>query len=263
MRPAEQESLLLRSIVALRRSGLSHGEALTQAATGLPQGPLRTRVEHARRSLSAGTPDHTDPLLASGVTPIAALEHAAHAIDAKLSADATRAMSQRYLTLILAGPLVLGAGLAWLTPGLEIDYSGAEHTSRFLRNTLSIILRFIGVPLALGIAVLIRRGGDRIAPGTGRIRQAGRLLELAAADEDPDSHLTEYSDRVYFTTRVTQTSTSQAAAELATVMVHEGEGRARMFHHLAPLAAALLGVLTLAPILIIIYSSLLSATEAM
>ena len=257
MRTAEQESLLLRSIVALRRSGLSHGEALTQAATGLPRGPLQTRVEQARRALSAGAPDQTDPLLARGTTPIDALEHAAHAIDAKLSADATRAMSQRYLTLMLAGPLVLGAGLAWLAPDMALD-SGSASIPTWLLTSLGTMLRFLGVPLALGIAVLIRRGGDRIAPGTGRIRQASRLLELAAADEDPASYLTEDSDRIYFITRTSQTSASQAAAELATVMVREGENRAMMFHHLAPLAGAILGILALAPFLVMIFSPLLS-----
>lgn len=249
MRASEQESLLLRSIIALRRSGLSHGEALAQATTGLPRGPLVARVERARRALSAGEPSRTDPLLGSGEIPIAALEHAAGAIDAQLSADATRAMSQRYLTLMLAGPLLLGAGISWLLPGIELDSASTGGWS--LLAMLGAALRFGGVPLALGAAVLIRRTGDKMAPGTHRIRQASQLLALAAADEDPVPFLTHDSDRAYLVTRLTQISQPQAAAELAAEMVREGEQRAAMFSLLAPLAAAVLGVLILAPILVL------------
>lgn len=259
MQTAEQESLLLRSIVALRRSGLSHGDALTQAAAGLPKGPLLTRVEDARRALSAGAPRPSDALLASGSTPIDALEHAARSIDAQLSADAVRAMSQRYLTLMLAGPLVLGAGIAWLLSGIEIiDSSARSSTSWALLTYLATLLRFGGVPLAIGIAVLIRRCGEHLTPGSKRIRQASRLLALAATDEDPAPHLTHPIDRAYFINRLTQTSPSQAAAELAAEMVREGEGHAAMFRHLAPLTAAVLGVMALAPILFLIFTPLLA-----
>ena len=255
MRTSEQESLLLRSIVALRRSGLSHGDALNQASAGLPKGPLAARVNAARRALQAGTSSATDPLLASGSAPIDALEHAARSIDAQLSADSARAMTQHYLTLMLVGPLVLGAVFSWLFSDTGIEASSAAGG---LLAYLTAMLRFIGIPMAIGAAMLIRRTGDRIAPGAARIRQASRLLELAASDTDPMPVLTNDSDRTYFLTRLAQVGQPQAAAELAAEMVREGEGHAAMFRHLAPLAAAGLGVLGLAPILFLIFLPLLS-----
>ena len=48
------------------------------------------------------------------------------------------------------------------------------------------------------------------------------------------------------------------AAELAAEMVREGEGHAAMFRHLAPLTAAVLGVMALAPILFLIFTPLLA-----
>ena len=250
MQSAEQESLLLRQMAALRRSGLSQDQALVHAADGLPRGPLAVRVAAARRVLESGAQSNADPLLSNGTTPVAALDHAAGALDARLSADAALAMTRLYATIALAGPLALGGVLAWVTPDL-MSIVGEAPNAWVVLMTVFGALRFLGIPLAIGVSLLIGHGGERLAPGVSRIRQAAALLQAAAADQDPLKIISNPTDMAYFSIRRAQVGVAQSAAELAGELVQEGEHAASLFRHLAPPAAAVLGVFILIPALLL------------
>ncbi|MFT5680316.1 MAG: hypothetical protein ACI8RZ_001222 [Myxococcota bacterium] len=257
MTAEEQEALLLRQVVALRRSGLSQAQALGHAADGLTNGPLAIRIAAARRALTSGSPS-TD--LLSAEADIDALDCAARALDARLSADSALAMTRLYLTIALAGPLVLGTLLSWAGPDLlHLFESRADTPATWvvlggLRGALSIL----GIPAAIGAAALVHRGSRRIAPGMGLLQAAAGLLQAAADGADPLPLLTRSTDRAYFLVRQPRVGAPRAAAELADELTREGAQAVTLFRHLAPLAAAVLAVALLGPLLAMFTLPLLS-----
>ena len=182
MHPAEQESLLLRQVAALRRSGLSHGRALEQAASGLPAGALSDRVQAAQLALRTGDTRGADPLLAQGTVPVEALDLAARALDAGQAADAAVSMARVYLMVGLVGPLLVGTGLAWL-PQLQVPElllltgSSTRPGAWAILDVFQTTMQFLGLPTALGLGWLILRRLGAHAPGVPHIQRAAALLQ--------------------------------------------------------------------------------------
>jgi hypothetical protein len=259
MTDSEQEALLLRQLCALRGSGLSQAQALSHAAEGL-RGPLAARVVAARRALESGGASRD---ILAREADIAALDHAARAIDASLSAAAALTMTRVYLTVALAGPLVLGSLLVWAGADLMVavisessggSLPGAWHVLLALRG----LLAWLGIPAAVGITVLIGRLGDRLAPGAARLSQAAGLLQAAADGTDPLPLLSASPDRAYLSVRQSQIGAAGAAVELAAELAREGETAAAIFRDIAPLAATVIGVVVLLPLLVLFVFPLLS-----
>ena len=254
---AEQESLLLRQMVALRQSGLSHEQALASAAAGLPPGPLAVRVSAARRALTAGTPSEADPLLTTGTTPVAALSCAAQAIDVGLSADAALATTRLYAAIALAGPLVIGCGLAWLVPDLFLilgEDAGAQAVGWGALSGLQSLLKFAGLPAALIVAMMTMYWkGASAAPGVAQLRRAATFLDAAARGGQQLPALNESSAQAYFDIRQQQVGAARAAEELAAQLRLEGNRRAQLFRHLAPPVAAVGAIILLAPVLVLFF----------
>lgn len=245
----EQEALLLRQVVALRRSGMSQAQALDHAAEGLTDGPLAARIAQARRALAAGSPG--EDLLAAEAD-VAALDHAARAIDVRLSAGAAVATTRAYLTVAVAGPLVLGSLLSLAGPDLLTDLlsdtSGAMPTGWIMLIKLRSILELLGIPLAIGAVLLIGRASQRVAPGAGLLQEAAELLQVASDGADPLPLLSRSSDRAYLIARQSRVGPARAAAELADELAREGDRAATLFRHLAPLLATVAAVFLIIPL---------------
>ncbi len=237
MNQAEQESLLLRQLAALRRRGHAHVEALELASAGLPPGPLADRVQAALRQLAAGEPEpgSSDPLLVTNGAPDA-LEHAARAIDARLAADASLVTVRLYLSVAIAVPLLMLSALAFVfLPALDADPS-----LRLVGKVVALVR--VAAPVLAVVAVFgAGRYTRRLAPGFHKLNRAGALLDAAAAGSDPILALDETVEIDYFCSRRGAAGPSQAAIELARELVREGEASVLRFRHVAPLVLVVLG----------------------
>lgn len=264
MSPLERESLLLRQLAALRHRGIAHERALEMAREGLPAGPLAERVDAARRDLAAGGGGRAGggDVLARGQAPTEALEYAAQAIDARLSADASLAMVRLYLTIGIAGLLVVGAVLGWVVSEARVDQATSDLTASAIsplrlldegpalvrvvrgwsafQGQVLVALKYAGLPLAVVVAIVLRRAALRSAPGVGPTLLGATLLEAAASGADPSASLSDPSERAYLDARRQVVGASRAAAELAQELVHQGEHVSLLFRHLAPIAGAIL-----------------------
>lgn len=228
MRPAEQESLLLRQVAALRRRGLSHVEALEAARPGVPTGALADRVAAASRSLAAGGSEPLDDVLARAEGSADAVELAAVAIDARLSADSALATVRLYFALGVLCP-VLASRVAALV--------GQDQTSPGLAESA------FGLLCVFGAVVVAREVGARFAPGVAKIRLAAALFDAAALGRDPQPLVRGALELTYFDVRRAAVGAPQAAAELGRELLREGERAVLVFRHLGPLVAAVVYLL--------------------
>jgi hypothetical protein len=244
MTPIEQESLLLRQIVALRRRGWSHDRALEHTRSGLPEGELLKRVEAAQRELAAGSTEAPD-LLARGDAPVETLERGAAALEARASAASALSLMQLYVSIAVAGPLVLGSLLGWLV-GSEL-YAMTPPPMRALAGVL-LFLEPAGLPIAFVSVGFIRWAFARALP-TSRIERGARLFDSAARGDEPEDLIRGPVEQAYFVTRRSAVGAAQAMEELATELVREGEGLVRLFRHLAPVVGAAVAILLVWPAL--------------
>ena len=252
MSPAEQESLLLRQVAALRRQGVPHDQALARSGAGLPTGALRDTVHDALRALAAGsTPQGSGlgALLGRGTVDVSALEVAAQARDARLSAMAALRLTRVYAGIALAGPLLLGSALAWLVPGLQTP-DGAVPGPWVVLGAGATVLRFAGLPLAVAALLALGRLAPRLAPGATLIQRAADLLD---ADDSAAPELIDPLEHAFFDARRQRVGAASAARELAFELVQEGEERVQRFRHLAPVAGAVGGAMLLLPLLALVF----------
>jgi len=264
--PLEQESLLLRQVVALRRRGLAHHAALALAAEGLPPGALSDRVRQARRTLEVGGSPAGRGVLAllSRGGPVEAIERAAQANDARLAAAAALSTTRLYLAVGLAGPLLLGCALAWLLPAdvllgdavrpVSGQPGGVLELAISLASWLVWGLRITGLPLAVGVLVGLRRLAARLAPGAERLQVASALLDAAALGEEPPGQPIGEGEERYYGIRRRQVGPGQAAAELAAELASTADRELRIFRHVAPVVGAAVGFLVLLMVLALFFT---------
>jgi hypothetical protein len=253
LQAAEQESLLLRQVAALRRGGHGHDQALDLARKGLRQGALADRVDAALRALAAGGEAASDPLLAGGQAPVESLDHAAAAADAQLSADAALAMVRTYLVVALAGPLLIGCLLGWLAPAPTPAAVAGSFDRPLAWQSLGqvlAILKVAGLPLAVAVVAVVRRVDWRIASGVEQVRRASMLFRAAAIGADPADLLADGVERTWVSARASSCGVPQATAELAEELLRDAEGSLALFRHLAPVVALLVGLVLLIPVFV-------------
>lgn len=246
-RPSEQQALLLRQLAGLRRRGLPQSEALELARAGLGAGPLADRVDAAGQALRAGQPtdgDGLDRLLGRDVATDA-LDRAADAVEAWLAARAGTATVRLYLGVALAAPLAVWSLGGWLTPDQGLGELGPGTWSAFV--SLMAAMRLVGLPLALGVVLVVRRLDLELGSGVSKIRRAARLFEVAASGDEPTKVVTEPAEAIYLHTRTASCGAPQAAAELAAELAREGEQRLALFRHLGPVVALLIALLLAIP----------------
>lgn len=224
MSPDEQRSLVLRQVAALRRRGVSHAAAVSAVASGLPPTTLAHEMGAALQALAAGECPRRHPglewLLGRGTVPVEALEHAARALDARLSAAAAVRLTRVYAGIGLAGPLALGSVLAWLVPSVLPEHSEPRLFWQVLLGGAAL-LRYLGLPLAVAALAALRRGAGRLAPGSAAIGRAASLLEAAAEGSDPARHLSDPIERAWLAIRQESVGATRAAAELDEELVRD------------------------------------------
>jgi len=255
MNPLEQRALLLRQLAALRQQGLPHHRALALAADGLPVGELRALARRALQLLESGGPAPDDApslerLLGRGDCEPLELEHAALRVEAQLWSQTATRTAGVYLSVAVAGPLLLTALVAWLPvfwPALPMTHGLPVP---FL--VLLAAMRWAGVPLAVAALVALRRFEPQLAPGHQRAQLAASLLAEPADGAFDGLPLGEV-ERRYLQARQAQVGAPAAARELAAELVDESRRSLSIFQHLAPL----LGVFLLLPVLAMILSLLL------
>jgi hypothetical protein len=227
------EALVLRQVAALRERGVSAHEALVLAAEGVPSGPLRVRLEEARRALAAGS-------TGGFAGPPAALEQAASAIEARIDAEDALRTTRAYASVAIALPLVVGAlwgsilstgaGSEWMDAGGD---GGPLPVSAVAAAILARVICVAGVPLAVGGVLAIRRITPRFAPGAALLAQAAALLDgVTPPDLSP-------ADLRYLDTRRPDAGPA-AAVELAEELAREGRYRRDVFRHAAPVLGAVI-----------------------
>lgn len=251
MNEAEQESLLLRQLAALRRRGHSHVQALELAAAGLPFGPLADRVRVALQVLAAGEPGAAsqDPLQAPAGTADS-LDYSARAIDARLAAEGSLLLARVYLSVAVAGPLVFLTALAAIFGPLL-----ATDPSFWLVVQVLGLIKLVGLPVALLAVVVMGRYIRRLAPGFEKLQRAGALLDAAAVGSDPLFALEDGVEVAYFASRRAAAGVTRAAEELASELVLEAERGLERFRHMAPLVLVVLSV----PLLWLVWVGLIAA----
>ena len=265
MSPLEQEALLLRQLVGLRRRGLAHDQALKLAAESLPQGALRARVDHALRVLAAGTAPAKDGLafdglLEDGACSLEQLESAAEALEARLWARVSLRTARLYLRVALVGPPLLACMLGWLLwPSLA---DALPAVSPALLGLVGLA-RYAGLPLAGGALYLVQRLDRRLAPGFGKSMQAVALLEVAARGGDEPAVALRAEDRSYFLARRARVGSTEAARELAAELALESRRSLRVFHHLAPVLAAVLAFPALGLVMVLLMQPLFSLHQSL
>ena len=270
MRPAEQESLLLRQLAALRRRGLSHGQALAAVQPGLPEGTLARRVKDACAVLAAGGAgedgaDGAEDLLARGDCPVESIDLAAAALDARLSAVSALATARLYAVVAVLGVAIS----AW---GIRLAQALHASESTPARDLSEVVAQGVIVALAALVVVLVQAQRKRQAPGLGppprgapagaalntrapgvaKLRRASALLAAAATGQDPEPLVHGALERTYFDARRSAVGAPQAATELAREMVFEGERAVAVFRHLGPLAAAIVYLILSGVVLVIL-----------
>lgn len=250
MTDASARILVARELAALRRAGFSVIDSLSFIAPALPAGTLRTDADTVLSALkSGGEANVNDPVLSLVARGDAAsadsLDAAAVGLEAADSAKLARASASLWLTILVAGPLIVGALVGWWRPDSEDFGAGIPLLSRLL-FTVADVLKWIGIPLAIVLAVVAHFVLRRAAPGIRELSAASSLLQYAAAVEagvartDPllSSALQTLTpdERQFFEWRKALTSAAEAARILAEELTLEGHQRTTGFASFAPVA---------------------------
>lgn len=242
MTDASARIVIARALAALRRGGFSVVDSLSFIAPALPAGPLRTDAESVLAALKAGSESTVnDPLLslvARGEAASAdALEAAAIGLEAADSAKAARASASLWLTILLAGPLVLGAVVGWWRPDNDFYGAGVPTVTRAM-FAVADVLRFVGLPAAIVLALVARTVLRRAAPGVRELNATSELLRYAAAVECGSSPALAAAltpaERQFFEWRKALTTDADAARILAAELSVEGRRRNETFAAVAP-----------------------------
>ncbi|MDP2269510.1 MAG: hypothetical protein Q8K32_02190 [Archangium sp.] len=252
-------TLVLRQFAAMRRQGVNASVALDQLVQGLPPGAARDDCVLAGRALAAGAArsesDFTRVLTTADAAPSLA-EALAESLEARLDAlDALRA-PVFLLQLIVAGPLVLLAGLGWLVDfsflGTEIAMPGPTR----LLIELSDSLRWVGVPLAAGLAFAVHALRTKYSPGFRPIIRAVGLLEVSTRPEpELDLHtlgLDQLERQVLLGLQMHR-GVATGLHTLAAELRREGRASVARFRTLAPVVAMFVVVQVYLSVLIALY----------
>jgi hypothetical protein len=241
MQLAEQESLLLRQLAALRRSGLGHGEALALVSPGIVDSGLRARVQAARDALSSGRPLGSDPLLSGGDVPASSLDLAARAVDVQLLASSSLHLFRSYAVLGLVVPLVVLFVLSWLVPVVgDASFIWFLHWS----------VRAGSLPLMVVGLVLLRALFRRPLPGVRQLELASAILHASVTGVPLDGLLSDREAFLYFSLRRERVGESAAASALAAELSASGNRTVALFRVVAPFLSALLGITALVGVLV-------------
>ena len=231
---ADDELLLVRHVLALRRSGVSAEAALEAASAGL-EGRLRERASAAARRMASGesgTGDLLDRALAGG--SLASLELAAIGAEARGHADEARAAARLYLVAAFAGPPALLFGMAWVGGMLRPVKMDFDFLITPYLDIVNHGIRVVGAPLVLAGVWLALRVARTWSPGGAQLRAAMAVLE----GEEPAG--LDPLHRAYLAARRAAATPEVAAADVAGELVGEARRSLELFRWAAPLLAAVL-----------------------
>lgn len=232
------EGLAVRQVLALRRRGLSHLEALRLTVAGLPDGALRQRLQGAVAALEAGRADPDGPDIFARPDPSDdALRFAALADDAARDAAQVVRTARGYLVLAVGAALAVFATTVLVPMPLQSELRPWETPSTL--SGLAVGLAALGgVGVAGGLALVLARLPTRFTPGA---RHFAVAAGLGAADPVGPA-------AGFFAVRRAQVGEGVARRELAEELVRLGRREWSAALRLGPPAIALVvaaGVLVL------------------
>lgn len=251
MNELEQQGLVLRQLAALRRRGVSMGDALELASEGVPEGRLRSRLERAIQALATGAEpsDELDRLLAGDATA-EALEIGAAAAEAHLTLASALSMVRWYgLAILIIGSL---CGLALtlgppgpLAPDPPPDFAW-QSPFRQWAGSVAFPLQVFGrggLVFGVGCAGLLLALARRRAPGVWELQRAAGLIQCAATGQEPDRWLGGGTQSVYYRLRRESAGPQRAGVELAGELTRIGLGRLEFWRALVSVGGVFLLVL--------------------
>ncbi len=255
---ADTSILVARQLAALRRQGLGTLDALALVAAPLPPGELRTACERALAGLRAGvtgaqpTASPLEQACARGdATGEGGFTALAQALEARDEARRSLEGAVRVARTVLAGPLLLGALLGWALagPGGLVALASGADLPDATQAVLAVldVLRWVGVPLAGLVAWALPRWVSTWAPGAREFAAAQALLEgeAPARLQPAEARFLEW--------RRALVGAPAAGRELAEALLLDARARVSAFAVLAPLAAAVLGLVVLQGLLSALY----------
>lgn len=262
--------LLARQLGALRAHGWSTLDALALVTDALPAGAAKASCEHSLATLRAGSTDAAPsgtPLEqacrrgdASTADTFAAL---AEALETREAAELNHTGAARLTGLFLAGPLAVGTVLGWLLPRDLWNLGFGLPAPTELALGLLDILRFAGLPLALGAVLASRWLSRGYAPGARALRTAAALSTFAA-DSTGSTGLPELAPlaRQYFEWRRALVGPAAAARELAQELSLDARRQASAFESVVPIAAAVVSGVFMGGVLLALYLPIFSIAGA-
>ncbi len=177
---AEDELLVVRQLAGLRAAGESQLDAVTAVAGVVPPGPLRSRLEEARRVLASGAAG--GELLSSTGATAKSLSVLAESLEAKLEAREVARELVTTLRLVLVVPLVALAVIGWspLERIFENSFVAGymPAPTRFFFN-LASRAQFAGLAVAAVLYFLLGRISTSRMPGASSLDEAARAWELS------------------------------------------------------------------------------------
>lgn len=256
MNTVAQEVLVLRQLMALRQRSVPQDQALAMVAQGLPPGSVADSVATARRALSAGLVgadnDELSGILADSAAPVRALELAALAREARVSADGALRLARVYGAVAVAGPLVVGSMLAWLAPGLA--NLGLDVAPSTVGLGLTVV-RWVGIPLAAVLAWAVGRATQGIVPGVADLQRAAVMWTLAARPGGQRPVVAGDAEHAFVALRRRSVGEDVAFGELADVLAARGHRHVALSRAFIPVVLMLLVLWLAVPVLtVLIYT---------
>jgi hypothetical protein len=248
-----QRILVARQLASLRQHGWSTFDALGFVSASIPVGGLRSACDEALQRLRTGVteapPSSTDSLGAligrGDAASAPTFECLAEAWEAKDAAQGVLASTTQLISVLVAGPLLIGTVVGWLLPAEGWIPSSSLPTVTAGVLSLGQLLKFIGLPLAIGSVFVVRRLLRKLSPGAREFDAAAALLQFASAAESGINEPTAYSarhllplERRYFEWRRSMAGATSAARELANELLRSGRSKAQYFNQIAPVAGA-------------------------
>jgi hypothetical protein len=262
-------ALVLRQFAALRRQGLEAGAVLQQLGAGLPEGSVRADCLLAERALASGQRETGSDFTRLLTDPNGApeqVEALAEALETRLDAEQALLAPSFTLQVALIGPPLVLAFIGWAFPVLLLDVPPERMPGPTqVMFELSQPMRFLGVPLAIGLYFALRALRARFSPGFQVLTRAADALQASTrpeADVNVSSLGFTKLELVFFQSLSFHATSSVALRTLAEELRREGREAVAKFRAIAPVVGLIIVLQFYTSLLIALYLPIFSIAGA-
>lgn len=275
--------LAARQLAGLRRAGWTTLDAVDFVCAAIRDARTVADLSSAAAFLregASGTAPSGDALVqlcAKGESAAPeSFDALAESLEARIHAQSAARGVRRLAWFFFCGPLLLGTFAAWfITPQMGTAFASAAAlggelaapdlpwVSSFVFGALEV-LRYVGLPLAVAVAVFVPFALKKLSPGRREFESAARLFELASGSAtDFTARELLAPEEAYFTWRRSTANERTAAVDLGTALVTSGRARVRAFQWVAPLFGAMAFALLLWMAILPLFLPIFSVTRGM